>query len=864
MKRAFLILFLILLETAVPAQERTTVSGKVFDISNGEALAGVVLQVKSQNGANLAFTTSAKDGTFSMKYAPSERVSLAASLVGYRKVVLEGPFSESVSVSMEEDRQQLYASVIKESRVKVAGDTITYSAAALRAANDRTLGNILERIPGLEVSSTGRIKFQGTAINRLYIDGKDLLESNYNYATENLQASSIKSIDIYQNHQPVKALRNLVESENAAINITLNDDARNSWSFNGEGAGGVNDDRNALYDGSLNVVLVADAFSSLSKVGASNVGNTETFDESQDNVIVIGEERHNRYRVDDYIHPGTNAAPLGNEYATLGRAANFQTYNNFMLSDDKNINFVARLKADDMFSGSSSERSYTLDDDTVKKFTSTDDRESKVRYFSSALGYVGNGSRMYLREQAFIDVASTDGRSAVSGDRDLLQNQRVRKVDINNILASTIRLSPSRALSFDWYTQASFHDGITDLMPSDIHQSLSSDIVYSRLSFSTISSSIGKWALGVKPDVSFTWRRFGSESPFTIEDAPDLNLSYAIKSSSFIPSMRFSLKRMEGRLRIEFSAVPTGAFYRFSSEENRSANFFYLDALASLKYNVKGFDIGLDIERSESATNLQKIGSGAIITGFDSMRTGRRDVVHLPSYSAGASLKFREPFTEVYVSLYSNARIFKANTSSRVVYSDFVLDSESDNLSDLFTLNNGLRLSKGIAPVKGRADLLLTYGISRGSQMQNGALHDYSSNAFGLSADINANPVEALSVKYTGDYSLQKYSYSGLSTTENMHSLHQNLSVTLMPKILPYLSFSLEHLLSDYQGRNSALLANIDIRKHFQNRHEVYFKTINLMNQKQYTLHTISPLMQVTDSYLLRPRSFILGYVFNF
>ncbi len=855
---------MLLFGIAASAQQMT-VSGRVFDTGSGEDLAGVVLQVKSQSGATLSFTTSAKDGTFTMKYTPAEGVSIAASLVGYKKVVLNGPFSEKVSIPMEQDKQQLYASVIKESRVKVAGDTISYSAAALRADNDRTLGNILERIPGLEVStSTGRIKYQGTAINRLYIDGKDLLESNYNFATGNLQASSIKSIDIYQNHQPVRALRNLVESENAAINITLNDDARNSWSVDGEAAGGVNDDKNALYDGYLNAVLIANSFSSLSKVGASSVGKTEIFDESQDNVIVIGEDRHNRYRVDDYIHPGTNGAPLGNEYATLGRTANFQTYDNYILSEEKSINFVARYKADNLYSASSSEQSYTLADDVVRKFTSTDARDAKVRYFSSALGYVGNGSRSYVREQAFIDVASTDGSSAVTGDRDLMQKQRMGKVDINNLLASTIRLSSSRAISFDWYTQASFHDGWTDLHPSGFSQALSSDILYSNLSFSTISSSIGKWALGVKPDVSYTWRQFGSESPVTLEDTPDLNLSYAITSSSFIPSMRFSLKRTERRLRIEFSAIPTGAIYSFSSDEKRNESLFFVDASASVKYNIKGVDMGLDIRKSESATNLQKIGSGAILIGFDSMRKGRRDVTHLPSYSAEASLKFKEPLTGVYVSLYSDARIFKTNTSSRVVYNDFVLTSESDALSDLFTLNNGLRLSKGIALIKGRADLLLTYGISRGSQMQNSSLHDYSSEALGLMADINAIPVKALSVKYTGNYSLQRYSYSGLSSSGNMHNLHQNLSVTLMPKTFPYLSLSMEHLLSDYQGRNSVLLANIDIRKRFQNKHEVYFKIINLMNQRQYTLHTISPLMQVTDSYSLRPRSFILGYVFSF
>ncbi|MCR5312564.1 MAG: hypothetical protein K6E54_02750, partial [Bacteroidaceae bacterium] len=85
------------------------------------------------------------------------------------------------------------------------------------------------KMPGLEAKNDGSIEYQGKKINKFYIEGMDLLGSKYSQASENLSANKVKSVQVLENHQPVKMLRNMQFSDRAALNFVLNDDAKNVW-----------------------------------------------------------------------------------------------------------------------------------------------------------------------------------------------------------------------------------------------------------------------------------------------------------------------------------------------------------------------------------------------------------------------------------------------------------------------------------------------------------------------------------------------------------------------------------------------------------------------------------------------------------
>ena len=59
--------------------------------------------------------------------------------------------------------------VVKSDAIWNRNDTLVYSVEAFRNTGDRSIGDLLRRLPGVEVSESGGIKYQGESINRFYI-----------------------------------------------------------------------------------------------------------------------------------------------------------------------------------------------------------------------------------------------------------------------------------------------------------------------------------------------------------------------------------------------------------------------------------------------------------------------------------------------------------------------------------------------------------------------------------------------------------------------------------------------------------------------------------------------------------------------
>jgi hypothetical protein len=76
-------------------------------------------------------------------------------------------------------------------------------------------------MPGVEVNKDGTILYQGEAINKFYVNGKDLMEGGYGTINNSLPKDAVQKVEIMENHQPVKILQDKVASENAAINVKL-------------------------------------------------------------------------------------------------------------------------------------------------------------------------------------------------------------------------------------------------------------------------------------------------------------------------------------------------------------------------------------------------------------------------------------------------------------------------------------------------------------------------------------------------------------------------------------------------------------------------------------------------------------------
>lgn len=208
-----------------------TIQGEVTDSLN-KPIPFASITLKNSDNVIVIYTTGNENGAFSLTI-PSDimggNLSLEAGSLGYKKQVKSlTEVNNFYSFILSPEYQQLEPVVIKDSRpkIKVRGDTISYKVEDFSNRQDRVIGDVLKKMPGIEVSASGKISYNGKPISGFYIDGDNLLDDKYNIATTTVPNAIVESVQIMENHQPIKVLRNKFQIDNVGLNITFKKDAK--------------------------------------------------------------------------------------------------------------------------------------------------------------------------------------------------------------------------------------------------------------------------------------------------------------------------------------------------------------------------------------------------------------------------------------------------------------------------------------------------------------------------------------------------------------------------------------------------------------------------------------------------------------
>ncbi len=206
------------------------INGTVKD-EQGKNIAGasVTLHYRGQTKI-LAYSITNKDGEFKIAITtdPAESYDLKVAMLGFGKQSLQIKPGEKIIYHFILSPQAIILPevIAKPPPVWQRKDTINYDASSFKQQQDRVIGDIIARLPGIEVTPGGQIKYNGLPINKYYIEGLDLLEDKYSIANNNLSADAVEKIQVLENHQPIRVLDSLAFSERAALNIKLKNTAK--------------------------------------------------------------------------------------------------------------------------------------------------------------------------------------------------------------------------------------------------------------------------------------------------------------------------------------------------------------------------------------------------------------------------------------------------------------------------------------------------------------------------------------------------------------------------------------------------------------------------------------------------------------
>ena len=209
-----------------------TVRGRVTRSDSGAPVENAnVMLCRSDGRSVYRFAMTSSDGTYSIEYSGDDD-SLAVRVTGFNlraQTRVIPARSMAVDFSMEWAAMSLGEVTVRAEPVERRTDTVVYHVESFRESGDRTIGEVMSRMPGIEVSRSGRLRYNGKDIGRMYVEGLDMLESRYGLATNTIRAEDIASVEVMEDHQHIKIYEDQGLPGAPAVNLRLKKGARGTW-----------------------------------------------------------------------------------------------------------------------------------------------------------------------------------------------------------------------------------------------------------------------------------------------------------------------------------------------------------------------------------------------------------------------------------------------------------------------------------------------------------------------------------------------------------------------------------------------------------------------------------------------------------
>ena len=272
MRTLMLLLCGMLCAAACFAQDK--IHGTVKDSTGKPVWFATVSLKKKAGNAIVAYAVTDGNGAYTLIVPAGEiqdSLLVEVRCIGYKSVAKAIAGKAPVDFVLHNSVNQLQSVVIKSSRpvLRINGDTLNYNVSDFASAQDRTIGDVIKKLPGITVATDGTILYNNKPISNLYIGGDNLLDDKYNIATNTIPQGVVEKVQVIQNDQPVKVLQNKVMSDDVALNLTIKKGAKLQLVGQESLGAGLPDN----YDVDLNAMIFKDNYKAINYLKGNNTGD---------------------------------------------------------------------------------------------------------------------------------------------------------------------------------------------------------------------------------------------------------------------------------------------------------------------------------------------------------------------------------------------------------------------------------------------------------------------------------------------------------------------------------------------------------------------------------------------------------------
>lgn len=209
------------------SRAQDSLQGRLRDTSAVPVAGAYILSLDPQTAKLEEHTFSGPFGRFRVFPEGRDTVRIRVSALGFKPLdtVLVKPRHDPwpyLELGLASAPTPLDEVVVMADRpIHVRRDTVEFRVDAFLRGTEQVAEEVLKRLPGVEVSKTGEIRVRGKPVQKVLIEGDDLMDKKYRILTRNLDASVLEKVQVLQAYQANPLLRGIRNTEAVAINLKL-------------------------------------------------------------------------------------------------------------------------------------------------------------------------------------------------------------------------------------------------------------------------------------------------------------------------------------------------------------------------------------------------------------------------------------------------------------------------------------------------------------------------------------------------------------------------------------------------------------------------------------------------------------------
>lgn len=852
-----LLITLILFLAVVSAVAEVNVSGTVIEKENNEPLTGVSVIIKGSDGKIKKFASSKANGGFEMTVPSVEGCRLEVSMMGFAKQSIPlDSVSFPLTILLEQGTTLLKEVTVKADKIREQGDTITYNVGSFAQAQDRSIGDVLKRMPGINVESSGKIQYQGEDINKFYIEGSDLLGGKYGIATNGISHEDVGAVEVMENHQPMQVLAGISFSDKAAINLKLKNKAKATWTFHGDAGGGYSwQPEGAVWDGELFAMAVMPGFQNITTLKTNNIGEDLSSQATDFFATRRGTE------LSPYVDVSLPGVPNLSRKRTLFNRSALVSTNSLWKFGRGELKTQIDYSFNRVTAEAANITTYFLNDGN-RVITENRSGVDRTHSLSGKFIYELNQKTAFVNNTLKTNIDWDDIRLHMTGSLPNDQMASLPDYYVGNDFKLIKRFKGKHLITFvsknEWESLPQNLECRNDNIEL-ISQSVKDHAFHTHES-AAYAFSLKGITVSLEGGVKGYLRSLNTVLPDMPEEIPGetanvMNTNYLTVYAT--PKFEYWVKRVNFTL----DAPVSFAHYSFDKVlANRSDVYFSPSLRMTWKPNNR-LSIGLHGGSGRSPMDLSLIQPGYIMTDYRSFRRGVDDFYNSTSQNVSANVSYKHTRHGLFANAFAmQSWNHNPYTLAQQLYGDYVVYSYTSARSDgqMFiargSIGKTLDFMRGSANVNGSFSRRESHLISENSSV----------NSVGTSwtsgLKVNGAPLRWLSFDYRLTFSSSCISMNGIKASW-LANMENELMLNVMPHRKWEWHISGEHYRNELTSDNYKNVFLLDTKLIYKitKRLELSGALTNIFDQRTYNYTSYNQLSSFESQRRLRGRELMFS-----